>query len=336
MNRQSFPAFLTAIIISFFTPAWSLAEFNNDKMDGPGFFYTIQKGDTLWGLSKKFYNSEWTWPGLWEMNDSIKNPHWIYPGKKIRIFLTETLEEKPLLPPLPEPVEEEPVESPEVSPFFFYPTMESLGFIRKGSIAFLGKILRSESDTIMITAGDTLYIQPTEKNSMVMGKEYRIITTEPVIKSFPGEKFTGVKHTIIGIIKVTELHDTYTTAVIMRSFSHAKEGDLIADFAPPPMGIEITQSLATPGARIICSEENDAVLSPHKIAFMNQGSDQGIKPGQIYTLFEEMEQFKSHEKKISINDRKMGKVIVLHTEKIASTVLIISSTNEFNPGTLVN
>ena len=63
---------------------------NNDEEFVPGtdsgFFYTIKKGDTLWDLSQKFYNSQWDWPGLWEMNEDIKNPHWIYPGKKIRIF----------------------------------------------------------------------------------------------------------------------------------------------------------------------------------------------------------------------------------------------------------
>ncbi|MFK5953410.1 MAG: LysM peptidoglycan-binding domain-containing protein, partial [Desulfobacterium sp.] len=50
---------------------------------GPVFYYTIQKGDTLWDLSQKFYNSQWVWPGLWEMNHQIKNPHLIYPGNRI-------------------------------------------------------------------------------------------------------------------------------------------------------------------------------------------------------------------------------------------------------------
>lgn len=51
-----------------------------------GFYYTIQKGDTLWDLSERFYNSKWDWPGLWKVNDEIKNPHLIYPGKKAEYF----------------------------------------------------------------------------------------------------------------------------------------------------------------------------------------------------------------------------------------------------------
>lgn len=60
--------------------AWQTPAF-----DAEAKIYTVEPGDTLWGLANKLYGDPYRWPEIWERNQYIEDSHWIYPGDPLLI-----------------------------------------------------------------------------------------------------------------------------------------------------------------------------------------------------------------------------------------------------------
>lgn len=61
------------------SPHWSRYKYPTSIPDGAS-YHIIDKGDTLWDLSKKYLQNPYLWPQIWDQNRYITDAHWIYPG----------------------------------------------------------------------------------------------------------------------------------------------------------------------------------------------------------------------------------------------------------------
>ncbi len=313
-----------------------------ETAQGPVFYYTIQKGDTLWDLSRRFYNSQWVWPGLWEMNHEIENPHIIYPGNRIRIFLADVVKPQ-LIPPsgLPSPPEKRATvvtkATPSASPKELRLSIENSDFIKETPTPPLGYILMAENSNVLLAAGDILFINPVKKNNFIPGNQYDIFSTKKVSLEYDHTRFKGVKHTIKATVTLLENSDVCTRAVITQAFGTSEAGDPLMAHRPLKREVTINPTPRPIQARIICSQHNEALMAQDNIVFMDAGSQQHVKPGDIYTLYKPLPPpSKGFFKKTSPPPLlKNGTLMVLHTEAISSTVKILYSTSEVLPGDIV-
>jgi len=63
-------------------PHWSKYKYPDTIPEGAA-YHIVEKGDTLWDLSKRYLNNPFLWPQIWDKNRYITDAHWIYPGDPI-------------------------------------------------------------------------------------------------------------------------------------------------------------------------------------------------------------------------------------------------------------
>ena len=81
-------------------------------------------------------------------------------------------------------------------------------------------------------------------------------------------------------------------------------------------------------AEIICNDEDDSMFGDRQLVYMDLGKDDNIEIGQIYTIYKVL----GKKEKVAFDPIKTGKIIVIHTEDISSTVLIFSTNEEIHIG----
>ncbi len=298
-----------------------------------GFYYTVQKGDTLWDLSQKFSDTPWQWPEMWQENSQIANPHRIYPGQRIRLYRRRGAQgygPKGLLK------DKTVADKPELTNMleFHYASIDRVGFIRKDAIQSQGTIFKVEGQKTMISTGDLVYIRPGDNSSLVKDRKFTIYRTLKPLKTKDTKKLIGTQHYLTGAVKITLVRPDFVLGRIVAAYRPIKVGDLLMPYYQRPPQIGMQQSPAGLKGHIIVSEEHQNIFGENTIAFIDKGDQEGVRPGQLYWIFKQ-EKYRINPKEkyeTTLTPVLLGELIVLHTEKTTATVMITDSLRVIEPG----
>ncbi len=314
--------------------------------NGEGEYYTVQKGDTLWSIAKRFLNAPEKWPMLWEINSDlpISNPHEIYPGQQLRLEARKT--PPPSVPPpapqAPTPPSPQPARRAQPAPteppppekkesVYQYSPIQQAGFVQKTAVEASGQIFQVLGEKQMISKGDQVYVEPTSPESLIQGRQYTVYRTLPLLDA--QERRLGIQHRLLGVAEVVRNEPEYAVAKIVSGFRFIQVGDRLMPHEQRDPKIPIVQSQPIKG-RLLAGEERSNILGEQSIAFIDKGENQGVKPGQKYYLyFRQKAKWGPEKKAVTLIPVNFGEFIVLLSRDNTATVLITRSERAVHPGT---
>jgi len=313
---------------------FSLEAAENEKVieHETGFYYTVQKGDTLWDLSRKFSDSAWLWPEMWQENSQIANPHRIYPGERIRLLRragSQKISEKKtgVAPPTLEDLIH-----------YDYTALDRVGFIRKQAVAPHGAIFKVLETKEMINFDDVVYIRPESNSKLVPGQRYTLYRTlKPIRDRFTNE-YIGIQHLLTGVVEITQIQPNYVIGTVIESYRPIHLEDMLMPYYRRMPKVILKDSPKGLEGKIIEAEDHNRLIGDQMIAFIDKGKKDGVQPGQFYNVYYQVaEQLDPKKKeKVLLLPVDFAELLVIHTENTTATVIVTKADKEFEPGTKIH
>jgi hypothetical protein len=264
--------------------------------------YTVQRGDTLWGIAGKFLKDPWRWPEIWRMNrNDIRNPHLIYPGDVIvldrdngqwRLSL-----ERPVTRLSPtvrsSPIDPEAIPSipaGEIEPYLTRPLITGPGGLQGAAevvAARDAKEIRGENDVIYVVGMDP-----------AGGDLWNIYRQGRTFYSPDGKEVLGVEQRFLGTAKVERFADVASvkldnaiqynaaTARIVLAKEEIVNGDRLV---PAPRGTLMSYVPHAPTrpilAEVIALDRDATEAGRGWIVTIDKGVDDGVDVGTVLAVY---------------------------------------------------
>ncbi|MDM8551151.1 hypothetical protein QUF72_13790 [Desulfobacterales bacterium HSG2] len=222
--------------------------------------------------------------------------------------------------------------------YFSYPSIHSVGFVRKRPAVFSGAIFKAKENKEMISKGDQVYVRERGEVSLIVGRHYTVYRLLKKIKDTRTNIDIGIQHFLTGVVEITEKHPRFAIGRVIRSFRDIALNDLLMPHIPRVEKIPLIESVKGFEGKVLAAENGAEIMGTHSILFIDKGKRDGIRSGQQYNVYYQEKALldpKRSKEKISLPPVDFGRLIVLYAEHATSTALVIQSDKAIHIGTRI-
>jgi hypothetical protein len=321
--------------------------------------HTVQRGDTLWDISKIFLNRPWRWPELWGMNlDQIRNPHLIYPGQVLMLVKSNGRAMLRVAQPgdgvpsntvkLSPRIRSELLENGAIASIPLHligPFLNEAIVMNADELAAAPRIVATQEGRVMLSRGETAYVRGDLKGA----RDFRLFRESTPLKDPGTGEVLGYEAAFVGTTEFTRagelrpVADGKSSVEVPASFritavrQEAAVGDRLAPVAQRDYSAYAPHAPSAPITGQIISIYGEAITAgQNQIVSLNRGSRDGVERGHVLALWRDgpltADRTDGRKHAIKLPDERIGLLFVFRVFDRVSYALIVSAVDPVNRG----
>jgi hypothetical protein len=307
--------------------------------------YTVQRGDTLWGIASMFLRDPWNWPEIWQVNPQIENPHLIYPGDVLSLAYlddgrpvvqltrgpavaqgggtTEKLSPRIREMPLEQAINTIPYET--LAAFLTRPVLLSKDQANKAPY------LVAQREGLIGSSGRDAYARATKAP---VGAVYNLVHRGNEMRDPDNNDLLGYQGIFVGQARVDRAGDP-ATVHLLDTTREALVGDLLLDAETvTPFNYLPRSPEQNVEGRIVSVLDGVSLIGQYQVVVINRGAKNGLEPGHVLrvyqagrTVVDDVHKHGLFSDKVRLPDEPAGTMMVFRTFDRMSYALIMEATN---------
>jgi LysM repeat protein len=319
--------------------------------------HTVQRGDTLWDISKMFLSSPWRWPELWGMNlDQVRNPHLIYPGQvlvlvksggRAQLRVAQGVGEPSTTVKLSPRTRSEPLAGTAIASIPWHlvaPFLNDAVVFETNQLDSAPRIVATQEGRVLLSRGETAYV----RGDLGGARDFRIYREpRPLIDPVTREVL-GYEARHVGAAEFVRAGEERAGSdgkplMVPATFRvstvrvEAGVGDRLAPAPPADLAAYAPHAPASPVEGRLVSIYGEALTAgQNQIVALNRGARDGIERGHVLALWRAgeltIDRTDPQRAAMQLPDERHGLLFVFRVFERVSYALILSVQEPVRPG----